>query len=575
MDVKTLTFESAPEYKHLENAPVVFFCAEYALDEDSSMYAGGLGVLAGDFILESADENLPFVAVGLWYGGPRSSERTKEFSIVKKDGAPVVIEVPCGEEIVKARIWARRFGKSAYLLLLDTNILGNSAENQIITDHLYDSNFQTHMKQELLLGIGGVRLLSKLGITPSIYHLNEGRTAFAAFELIVENIINNGDRNVEIALASIKERVVATKHTIFSVAGPSMSEKEFIALVGPYCKKNNISVSDIFKLGKNRNIKKIFSTTQFLLNCAQKQNGVSVLHTVFEKLAHPHSILFPITNGIYVKRWQADLWHESLKGETRLTDEAVWKIRRDLRERLVNFVAKKTKVTLDPDACTIVWARRFTRYKRPELLFSDLPRLKKICLNSAKVQFIISGQAHESDVEGKKIIEKIKAIVKDPTFNNKIVYLADYSITVAIELVSGADVWLNTPERGFEACGTSGMKSCLNGALQASTSDGWIDEVNWSDIGFILSGNDTAKAVYNALEKEIIPLFYTRGLIESDDFSRSGSETLQGRTTESERPEGLPLEWIRRIRDTQNIVKSGFTAKRMLHDYLTKAYLVL
>jgi len=259
----------------------------------------------------------------------------------------------------------------------------------------------------------------------------------------------------------------------------------------------------------------------------------------------------PITNGIFTKRWQAEAWHTGPKNKTQSADETIWKIKRELREQLVNFVATKTGVTLDPDACTIVWSRRFARYKRPELLFSDLSRLERICSNNLKAQFIISGQAHESDTEGQETIEKIKAIVKNPIFNNQIVYLENYSMTVARELILGADVWLNTPERGFEACGTSGMKAGLNGALQVSTSDGWIDEVNWSNIGFILPGDDTANAIYDVLEKEIIPLFYKRGSSK------------------------LPLEWIKRMRATQNIVESGFTAKRMLHDYLTKAYLVL
>ncbi len=535
----------------MENAPVVFFCAEYALGEDSSMYAGGLGVLAGDFVLEAADEGLPFVAIGLKYKGSMATECIKDFSVIERAGKPVLTDAPYGEETVRARVWARRFGKSAYLLLLDTDISENSPENKAITNRLYDSNPNIQTKQEILLGIGGVRILSKLGITPSAYHLNEGHTAFAAFELLMQKITANKTKDIKTAVASIKEKIAATKHTIFSLSGLSVSEEKFGALVGPYCQANGISANDIFKLGENKNIAKIFSTTQFLLNCAQRQNGVSILHTVFEKLAHPDSILFPITNGVFVKRWQADAWRINLKDKTQLTDETIWQIKRDLREGLVNFVAAKTGVTLDADACTIVWSRRFARYKRPELLFSDLARLERICFGHSKAQFIISGQAHESDTAGLKTIEKIKTIIKNPVFNNKIVYLEDYSTTVAKELVLGADVWLNTPERGFEACGTSGMKAGLNGAIQVSTSDGWIDEVNWSNIGFILPGDDTATAIYDTVEKEIIPLFYKRGT------------------------EGLPSEWVKRMRATQKIVASSFTAGRMLHDYLKKSYLVL
>lgn len=550
MDVKTFQFKTKEIYKHLENAPIAFFCAEYAFDEDASMYAGGLGVLAGDFILEASDEELPFVGIGLWYGGPRSPIRAKKFSLVEKNGTPIIVEIPYEGEIIRARAWTRKFGKNVYLLLLDTSISSNSQENQSVAGHLYDPNYKTRLKQEMLLGIGGVKLLREIGINPSIYHLNEGHTAFAGLELVVEESMKTPNKDIGQALASVKDKIVATKHTIFSVANRNIDEKEFAQIVAPYCNKNNICVDDIFKLGEHKELKKMFSTTQLLLNCAGRQNGVSTLHTVFEKKAHPESILFPITNGIYDKRWQAEAWHGDSQDAV-LGYDAVWPIKRNLRERLVGFVKQETGVELDPLACTVVWSRRFAKYKRPELLFSDLERLKKICTNKHKVQFIISGKAHESDLEGQKILEKIKSVTKDSNFKNKIVYLADYSVTVATELVLGADVWLNTPIRGFEACGTSGMKAGLNGALQASISDGWIDEADWTNVGFILSEEDTAKSVYDTLENEIIPLFYKRT------------------------PEGLPLEWIKRIRATQNIVESRFTTKRMLQDYLKQAYRVV
>lgn len=549
MDVKNLKLEPESRYKHLEKNPVAFFCAEYAFDEDSSMYAGGLGVLAGDFILESADEGLPFIALGLWYGGPRSPIRAKEFSILEKDGEPIIVESPFQEETIKARVWVRRFAKSVYLLLLDTNISENSEENKPVAGHLYDSDFHNRMKQEILLGVGGVKLLDKLGIKPSVYHLNEGHSALAGLELIVEATTKSAFTDIELALKEVREKVVATKHTIFAVAGGGFSEEEFIKLLGPYCQRNNVSINEMFKLGEHKEIPKVFSSTQFLLSCADRQNGVSLLHTVSEKKLHPHSKLMPVTNGIYDKRWQAESWHED--GKEKLSDEEFWAIKKNLRERLLGFVKEKTGVALDPKICTVVWARRFAKYKRPELLFSDLERLKQICANKSKVQFIISGKAHEADKESQIIVDKIKHITKTTDFLGKIVYVPDYSITLATEFVLGADVWLNTPERGFEACGTSGMKAGLNGTLQASVSDGWIDEVDWSEIGFILPEKDTARALYDILEKEILPLFYK---------------------TDSQ---GLPVEWIKRMRETQKIIESGFTTKRMLQDYLRKVYKVL
>lgn len=550
MDVKAITFKSGSKYEKLESAPIAFFCAEYAFDEDASMYAGGLGILAGDFVLESADEKLPFVGIGLWYGGPRNPISAKEFSIVEKDGEPVIVEIPYEDEIIRARAWTRKFGESVYLLLLDTSLSTNSDENQTVAGHLYDPNYETRLKQEMLLGIGGVMILKELGIKPSIYHLNEGHTAFAGLELVVDEMTNSSLKDAKAALANVREKIVATKHTIFSVANRNIGEEEFLKIVSPYCERSGLSAQEIFELGEHKEQKKVFSTTQLLLNTAGRQNGVSALHAIFEKKAHPGSILFPITNGVYDRRWRSATWHEDSQRDY-LADDAVWRIKRNLRKRLTDFVKQKTGVELDSDACTVVWARRFARYKRPELLFSDLERLKKICSNESKIQFIISGKAHESDLGGQKILETIKAITSNPDFKNKIVYLEDYSVTVATELVLGADVWLNTPERGYEACGTSGMKAGLNGALQASISDGWIDEVDWTNTGFILSEKDTAKFLYNTLENEIIPLFYKRS------------------------PDGLPSDWIRRIRETQQIVESNFTTKRMLEDYLKKAYRVL
>jgi len=551
MDVKTIKFESAPEYKHLESKPVAFFCSEYALDEDSPVYAGGLGVLAGDFILQASQDGVPFVALGLWYGGPLKKGGENKYSKIEEDGVPVVIEVMSGDEVIKAHIWARRFGKSVYLFLLDSNIDENSIEIKITSDSLYDSNAGTSMKQKALLGIGSVKVLTRLGIKPSIYHLNDGHTAFAGIEIIIRHMADNGIKDVGETAESIKEKIVATKHTIFSEAGPTISEEDFRALVGPYCQQNKVSVDDIYKLGESTYGGNIFSTTQFILSCAKRQNGVSVLHTEFEKLTHPNSILFPITNGVHVGRWQAKEWQSGLESGKVLMPGEIWKIKRNLRERLTNFVLEKTGVKLDPDACTIVWARRFTPYKRPELLFSDLERLKKICSNSANVQFIISGKAYLSNETSLGLINKIKAIILDPVLKNKIVYLDDYSVEVAKELVFGADVWLNTPEYGFEASGTSGMKAGLNGAIQLSISDGWIDEVDWSGKGFILPVEETGKALYEIIENKIVPLFYNRD------------------------NKNLPLEWIEYMRKTQETVESNFTAKRMLKDYLTKAYMVI
>ncbi|MGB3921777.1 MAG: alpha-glucan family phosphorylase [Minisyncoccia bacterium] len=547
MEVKNLKLVPSREYENFRASPVAFFCAEYAFNDDFA-FAGGLGILASDFILQASENGLPLVAIGLWYGGPKN-QAGEEYSLLLDNGKPFTVDIPCAGKVIKTNVWTRYFGKSAVLCLLDTNNQENSPENQAITNRLYDSNLNYRLEQEIVLGIGGVRLLENLGIKPKVYHLNEGHTAFAAFELLARSLKENKTTDLSEALDNVKKKIVATKHTIFSIAGEVITKNQLTTLFGPYLADLKLSVDDIFKLGENKNDPTTFSTTQFLLNCAGKQNGVSKLHTVAEKIPHPSSILFPITNGIYEKRWQADFWRIADQG-SEIPDKTAWEVRQKLRERLVHFVKEKTEALLDPEACTIVWARRFTAYKRPELLFSDLERLKRICSGPNKVQFIISGKAHILDVEGLRSVETIKALANDSAFKNKIVYIEDYSVAVAMELVSGADVWLNTPKRGFEACGTSGMKAGLNGAVQASVSDGWIDEVDWSGIGFILPVENTDKALYDVLENEIIPIFYKKN--DAD----------------------LPLDWIKRVRLTRNIIKSNFTAKRMLNDYLTKAYIL-
>jgi alpha-glucan phosphorylase-like protein len=268
MDVKALKFEPALKYKHLEHSPVAFFCAEYALDNEFTTYAGGLGVLAGDFVLEAVDEGLPLVALGLKYGSQSNvDDNVGHFSLLKQEGTPVVIEVPYGESSFKAQVWVRCLGQSVYLFLLDSRVDDNLSNDQVINAHLYDTDSVIRIKQEMLLGIGGVKLLTQIGLTPSVYHLNEGHTAFAGFELLVNH---HRTEVLSETLTLIKKKIVATKHTIFPLAGSNMGEDELTRIVGPYCDKNKLSVGDVFQLGKYRNngsLSHVFSTTQFMLNC--------------------------------------------------------------------------------------------------------------------------------------------------------------------------------------------------------------------------------------------------------------------------------------------------------------------
>lgn len=515
----------------LPKNPIAFFCTEYALEDDHHMYAGGLGILAGDYLMEMADRDTPLIAFGLNY----DPDKLKDFVLYHHQGKPLLVSIPVSNHILYAQVWHRILADNVHILLLDTKVSENNEDRQKITSILYDPHFYNRVQQQILLGLGGMRILQILDINPSIYHLNEGHTAFGGVAVMVE-------RKDDLS------KIVATKHTILSEAGLHIPRKDFSVLLGAYCKQYGVDVEEVFKKGEYELDPDIFSTTKFLMNISQRKNSVSALHAVFEKKRHSHSQLIPITNGVYRRRWQAK---EFTIRDQDISDEDIWKIKRNLRSSLFNYIHEKLGKELDPDICTVVWARRFAAYKRPFLLFSDYDRIVKILSNQEHpVQFVISGKAHDADEEGKEIVRKITALSEDPATHERVVYIPNYSLDIARELVRGADIWLNTPERGKEACGTSGMKAALNGSLQCSVSDGWVDEVNWGGRGWILPEDNTAHVLYDLLEHEILPGFY-----EVSD-------------------EGIPHQWIKKMRSTIELVEKSYTTEHMSNLYMKELYLL-
>src|SRR3989344_275957 len=517
--------------------PIVYFCSEYAIEDNSNMYAGGLGILAGDYLLEMADHNIPFLAIGLKYG----NEVLEDFNLLrdnKGDGKienkeDIVIDIPIGKDIIKAKAWHRELSENTHIFLLDTDIDENLLEFRKITLQLYDSHFYTRVKQQIVLGIGGIRLISKLNISPSIYHLNEGHTAFAGIAVLAER-------------KEDKDKIVATKHTILSGAGILINLSDFKTFFGPYCKEYRVNIEDFIEKGKYEDDSDFFSTTKFIMNIAIRKNGVSKSHIFFEKKRHKQSELIPITNGVYTKRWQAK---ELYNNSNIISDKELWNVKKKLKSKLFSYIQKVSGVHLNSDICTLVWARRFALYKQPFLLFSDQQRLTNIVVNqNMPLQIIISGKAHLADKEGEEIIEKIFSFSEGSMVKNRVVYIPDYSISLALRLVQGADIWLNTPERGKEACGTSGMKAGLNGGLQCSVSDGWVDEVSWDGKGWILTEDNTANNLYYLLENEILPSFY---------------EEQQG---------DFPQQWLNRMRATIGLIEKRYTTERMLGQYMRELY---
>lgn len=540
--------------------PIAYFCAEYAAEDSLPIYAGGLGILSGDLLRQASEDQIPWVAIGLFYNrgfamftGPEETKRPmlnprlSGFELLaEKDGTKIQLPIEIYDRTVYAQIWHKEYG-TARLYLLDTDTELNSAQDRLITEYLYDENFSKRLLQEVILGIGGIKLLRHLNIQPKMYHLNEGHTSFAILALALEYLHDHPEtKTFTEAFMAVREHIVATKHTILPGAGIYFTKEQFKEVISCYFDRYHASFDEFFELGKADD-PVVFSTTKFLLEGSVRSSAVSTLHAMFEKIKHPHSPLLPITNGVFVPRWL----NHRLTPEITVTasDSQLWGIHEGLRLELTKYVASQIGTQLDPQALTIVWARRFAGYKRPGLLFSDIKKLHELTHQNGKpVQIVIAGRAHPADREGNELIERIKAYAKSPEFLGRIVYLPHYSIRVARILASGADVWLNTPERGKEACGTSGIKASLNGVLQFSVSDGWVAELDWKDMGWVLPEEEAEAKLYEIIGQEIAPTFFERSL---DD---------------------VPARWTAMMKRTMSAVAVQYSMKRALKDYFEKLY---
>ncbi len=519
-------------------SPVAYFVAEYALNSSEPTYAGGLGVLAGDYLLEVAKENFPFVLVSLRYDG-FGAGKDGYTEALDASGKKLIVRIAIEKREISVRAWVKHLASNVAVILLDTDVVENTADDRLICKTLYDSHLYTRIRQQIVLGCAGPEILSVLGIEPKIYHINEGHTSLAALGITAIEMKHAG--SLSEAIETAKSKIIFTKHTIFSDAGLYIPSNEFFDFVSQFCAAHLLDPKEIFNIGKFEKDEDMFSTTKFGVKMSARRNAVSRLHRDQEKIIHPSSDFSYVTNGIFKDRWN----FMNISGKENISDEALSKAKSSARAALVKFTAEKTGVTLDPKILTLVWARRFAAYKRPRLLFSDIGRLKKILFDEKRpAQIIISGRAHPSDEEGQRNVEIIRGLVAGE-LKGKLAYIPDYSLDIADKLVAGADLWINTPERGKEACGTSGMKASLNGTLMCSISDGWMDEVDWAGAGWILSEDKTAESLYSFLENDIVPEFWN------------------AKTT-----------WSARMIKTVAIVETGFGTDRMLKDYREKMYLL-
>lgn len=602
---------------------VAYFCMEYGLDTSLKIYSGGLGILAGDYLKETSDMNVNLVAVGLLYrdgyftqrltpqGNQVAEYNAQDFlkipaePVIGEDGTWKTVSMAFPGRTFYARIWKVAVGRTD-LYLLDSDFEANSPEDRSVTHQLYGGDHENRLKQEILLGIGGVRALRVLGLNPTIYHYNEGHAAFAGLERLREYMQDKQFALGE-ALELVRSSALFTTHTPVPAGHDSFTEEEIGKYFGHYPQRYGIDWRQFMEFGKidASNVDEKFSVSILAANFSQNVNGVSMLHGKVSKeiFANMYPGYLPeelyisyVTNGVHYPTWTAKEWkaiHSKVFGEEfktshydkscfngiyKVSDEEIWNTRKTLKEELIRVVKDRLsdpkvsshytpgqvvtiKETLRPDVLTIGFARRFATYKRATLLFRDLDRLNEIVNNPKRpVQFLFAGKAHPADIAGQELIKQIIEISKDPRFIGKIVFVPGYDITLAKRLVQGVDVWMNNPTRPQEASGTSGEKAAMNGVMHFSVLDGWWVEGYVKDAGWALPMERTyedqeyqneldAATIYSTLENEIAPDYY-----DVDETGRSS-------------------KWIGYIKNTVAMVASNFTTNRMLTDYCNQYYI--
>jgi len=608
----------------LGSKPVAYFSAEFGIHESVPIYSGGLGVLSGDHIKSASGLGIPLVAVGLYYDqgyfkqhldseGWQQEEYidTKVEDLAMEpardpEGKAITISIDTLDGQLQARVWLLRVGRIP-LYLLDCDVEGNRPEDRELTSRLYGGDVRTRIRQELVLGVGGVKALRALGITPGVYHLNEGHSGFAPLEVIRERMTDEG-MTFDESLREVAQQTVFTTHTPVP-AGHDRFEGNLVEEhLGPLRNQLGISYEQLMGLGRvePQNESESFCMTVIGLKLSRRANAVSSLHGHVSRRMWAH--LWPwrveeeipighITNGVHIPSWLAypmQLLYDKYLGadwqHTMGSPEVwqniynvdpgeLWETHNTLKSRLLEFVRRRlsrqcrrrnedeasienARNMLDPSALTIGFARRFATYKRADLFLKNLDEFAAIMSDSNRpVQFIFAGKAHPADEPGKKLIQKIANLRLDPQFSGRIVFLEDYDINVGRHLVQGVDVWLNNPRRPLEASGTSGQKVVLNGGLNCSVLDGWWAEAFNGRNGFGI-GHGTQHAdpdigdehdadrLMHVLRDEVIPLFYDRDA------------------------DGLPQEWIGRMTDSIATMAARFSAHRMVMDYVEKSYLV-
>ena len=605
----------------LRPRPVAYFSAEFGVHESLPIYSGGLGVLAGDHIKSASDLGIPLVGVGLFYGQgyfrqrlDRDGWQHEEYletdvnnlameAAIGKNGRPVVVQVDTRHGAIRAKIWRTKVGRCD-LFLLDSDVEGNTPEDRETTSRLYGGDGRVRVHQELLLGVGGLRALKALGITPGVLHLNEGHSGFAVLEAIRQRMEEEGI-SFEKAVPRVAREVVFTTHTPVP-AGHDRFDADLIEEhLGPLREALGLSKKAFMALGReDPESDERFCMTVLGLRLSRRANAVSSLHGEVSRAmwtglspgkSEDSVPIGHITNGVHVPTWLAPQmfrlydrhlgtgWHlrsseaKIWDGIDNVDDGELWETHFNLKSRMIEFVRRRAVTqaarrdepravlqqlerVLSPDALTIGFARRFATYKRANLILTDLERIATL-VNDPKrpVQFVFAGKAHPLDEPGKRVLQQIAQLMRDSQFSDKFVFVEDYDINVGRHLTQGVDVWLNNPRRPLEASGTSGQKVVLNGGLNLSVLDGWWAEAYDGLNGFAIGNGRThsdmnvhdtrdGDDLMRVLCDEVIPLYYHRDR------------------------DGLPRGWIQRMKRTIRTLGWRFNADRMVMDYTIKCY---
>lgn len=537
--------------------PIAYFSAEFGFDTTVPIYAGGLGILAGDTLKQAADDGVHMVGVGLLYRGDGMKQALDEHGLQKDedwgfdpvsvgiehvyvDTLPLFVSVHLGTESVWLRVWKKTFGPTVTLYLLDSETDQNTMAERANTRILYSGSNEYMLKQALLLGIGGSKVLSALGIHPSVYHLNEGRPAFLHWQLIRQFMDFHGV-SYQAAVQLAKDKTVYTNHTLVGAANLSFPKNTIAHYAQYYAEKMRTSTDTLLQAGLEED-PELFHITRFALNTSTRANGVSALHSRLSMEEWPQYHWSNVTNGVHFPTWQDSEVPQKVGDAAQL-----WERHLQLKKDLAGFVHQTTGYTIHDDWFTIGWARRLAGYKRLESIFDDEQRLANILQQTDKpVQILIAGKAHQGDTGGKEMLQRVLQRLGGPLSGHAL-FIPNYQIAIGQQLTRGVDLWLNTPEHGREACGTSGMKALANGVLQCTVTDGWAAEVDWTNMGWTLDTTTISQSLYDLLSQEIIPLYYRRN------------------------SQGIPEGWVKRMQLSIQLAPK-FSAHRMLQEYGTQLY---